>query len=561
MRTAPSYTSRNATAAMEEAGRRIEREEQQRGRGSGRVAAVEVGGGSEIEIEMEAASAGCGVSSSGQQDHVEDGLLQRPTWKRFLAHAGPGFLISLAYLDPSNVQTDLQAGSSHKYELLWVLFFGFIFVLIIQSLAANLGIITGRHLAELCMCEYPKYVKYCLWLLAEVGVIAATIPGVLGTALAYNMLLHIPFWAGVLICGASTLLLLGLQCYGAQKMELVGVIFMLVMAACFFVELSTANPPMGEVIKGLFVPRLQGVYATSDAVALFSALVMPHNLFLHSSLVLSRNISSSPKAVKDASKFFLIENAFALFLVLLVNVSIVSITGTICAGNELVDDINTCSSLTLISTSGFLKNLFGKSRSTIYGLALLASGQSCTVITSYSGQYIMQGFSGMRKCIIYLIAPCFTVIPSLIICSIGGALSVRQLINISAIILAFALPYALIPLLKFSSSCAMIGPYKYSIYIVRFTWILSTVIMGVNIYFFCNSFINWLVHSELPRIVNAIISTLIFPFMAAYIAVLIYLVFRKVSVASPFPSMSVSCETEVEEVQRQDDKVDDFSVH
>uniref|UniRef100_A0A0A9EXE8 Metal transporter n=1 Tax=Arundo donax TaxID=35708 RepID=A0A0A9EXE8_ARUDO len=508
---------------------------------------------------MEATTAGGGASSSGQQDDAEDGVLQRPTWKRFLAHAGPGFLISLAYLDPSNVQTDLQAGASHKYELLWVLFFGFIFVLIIQSLAAKLGVITGRHLAELCTCEYPKYVKYGLWLLAEVGVIATTIPGVLGTALAYNMLFHIPFWAGVLICGASTLLLLVLQSYGARKMELIGVIFMLVMAACFFVELSNVNPPMGEVIEGLFVPRLRGDFATSDAIALFSALIVPHNLFLHSSLVLSRNISS-PKGVKDASTFFLIENAFALFIVLLINVAIVSTTGSMCADNQLVDDINTCSSLTLNSTSVLLKNMYWKSSYTIYGLALLASGQSCTMTASYSGQYIMQGFSGMRKCIIYLIAPCFTIIPSLIICSIGGAFRVRRLINIAAIILAFVLPFALVPLLKFSSTGTMIGPYKNSTCIIRITWILSMVIMGINIYSFCTSFISWLVHSELPRVVNVIISTLVFPFMAAYITALIYLAFRKVSVARPFPSMSVSCEIEVEEARRQDDKLDDFSV-
>ncbi|GJN31982.1 hypothetical protein PR202_gb20447 [Eleusine coracana subsp. coracana] len=360
----------------EDAGRKIDREQQR-----GRVAAVEIGGdGSEIEIEMAAATStaeGAGPSSSGQQDHVEDELLQiiikfnevdsrvgveivikwneTPAWKRFLTHVGPGFLVSLAYLDPSNVQTDLQAGSSHKYELLWVLLFGFIFVLMIQSLAAKLGIITGRHLAELCMSEYPKRVKYGLWFLAEVGVIAATIPGVLGTALAYNMLLRVPFWAGVMICGASTLLLLGLQICGARKMELIGVIFMLVMAACFFVELNSTHPPMGEVIEGLFVPRLQGGYATSDAIALFSALVVPHNLFLHSSLVLSRKIPSSPKRVKDTSAFFMIENAFALLLVLLINVGIVSITGTICADSESVDDMNRCSGMMLNSTSTLLK--------------------------------------------------------------------------------------------------------------------------------------------------------------------------------------------------------------
>ncbi|KQK04475.1 metal transporter Nramp4 isoform X2 [Brachypodium distachyon] len=542
---------------MEE-GRSVRRdEEQQHGMGSGRVAAIF----REIETEADAATA-TAASSSGQRADADAGLqLQGPMWKRFLAHVGPGFLVSMAYLDPSNLQTDLQAGYSHRYELLWVLLFGFIFVLIIQSLAAKLGIITGRHLAELCTSEYPKYVKYCLWFLAELGVIAATIPGVLGTALAYNMLLHIPFWAGVLICGASTVLLLGLQGYGARKMEFTIAVAMLFMASCFFIELSHVNPPIKEQLEGLFIPRLKGRYAVSDAVALFSVLVVPHNLFLHSSLVLSRKIPSCSKGVKDASTFFLVENALALFLALLVNVAVVSLSGTICANNLSLDDNNRCSSLSLNSAAVLFKNVLGKSRSTVYGLALLASGQSCTVVTTYSGQYIMQGFSGMRKCIIFLIAPCLTVVPTLVVCSIGGASRVRQLINIAAIILSFVLPFALVPLLKFSSCRTMIGPHKNSTCITRISGILSVVIIGINTYFFCTSFVSWLVDSDLPRFANAIISTLVFPFMAAYIAAVIYLTFRKVSINVALPSRSVSCEIEVEEVQRQDDKDDCLAVN
>ncbi|KAF0920425.1 hypothetical protein E2562_034900 [Oryza meyeriana var. granulata] len=540
---------------MEE-GRRIGREHelQQPGRGSGRVAAV--GGGDEIEIEVAAAAE---ASSSGQHGALDDAV-QAPTWKRFLAHVGPGFVISIAYLDPSNFQTDLLAGSSHRYSLLWVLLFGFIFVLIVQSLAANLGIITGRHLAELCMGEYPKYVKYCLWLLAELGVIAATIPGILGTALAYNMLLHIPFWAGVLACGACTILILGLQSYGTRKMEFTISILMLVMATCLFIELSKVNPPVGGVIEGLFIPRPKGDYSTSDTVAMFGSLVVPHNLFLHSSLVLTRKTPVTSKGRKDASTFFLLENALALFIALLVNVAIVSISGTVCANNLSFADTSTCSSLTLNSTSVLLKNILGKSSSTVYGLALLASGQSCTVATSYAGQCIMQGFSGMRKCIIYLVAPCFTLLPSLVICCIGGTLRVHRVINIAAIILSFVLPFALIPVIKFSSSCTNLGPYKNSTSIIRIAWILSLVIIGINIYFFCTSFVDWLVHSDLPRVVNAIISTLVFPFMAAYIAALIYLAFRKVNISAPFPTNSVSCEIEVQHIQIQE-KHEDLGVH
>ncbi|XP_042475069.1 metal transporter Nramp5-like [Macadamia integrifolia] len=144
----------------------------------------------------------------------DDPAYKQPGWRKFLAFVGPGFLVSLAYLDPGNLETDLQAGANHRYELLWIILIGLIFALIIQSLAANLGVSTGKHLAELCKLEYPKFVKYCLWLLAEVAVIAADIPEVIGTAFALNILLHIPVWTGVLITGLSTLLLLGLQRYG-----------------------------------------------------------------------------------------------------------------------------------------------------------------------------------------------------------------------------------------------------------------------------------------------------------------------------------------------------------
>ncbi|KAF7029513.1 hypothetical protein CFC21_041238 [Triticum aestivum] len=542
---------------MEERGS-IGRDRGQQQDGNGR--AVTIADGDVIEMEAAAAST---VASSGQQgDDAAGGVhVQGPRWKRFLAYVGPGFLISMAYLDPSNLQTDLQAGYSHRYELLWVLLFGFIFVLIIQSLAAKLGIVTGRHLAELCMSEYPKPVRYGLWFFAELGVIAATIPGVLGTALAYNMVLDLPFWAGVLICAATVILLLGLQSYGVRKLEFMIAVFMLSMASCFFIELSHVNPPMNELIEGLFIPRLKGHYAISDAVALISALVVPHNLFLHSSLVSSRKLPSSSEAVKDASVFFLLENAFALFLALVINVAIVSLSGTICADNLSLDDTNTCSSLTLKSASVLFKNILGRSRSIFYGLALLASGQSCAVVTTYSGQYIMQGFSGMRVFIIYLFAPCLTMVPTLIICSIGGALRVRQLINIAAVILSFVLPFALVPLLKFSSCCSMIGPYKNSTWITRISWILSLVIIGINTYFFCTSFVSWLVYSDLPRFAKAIISTLVFPFMAAYIAAVIYLAFRKVSTNAVLPSSSVFCEIQVSEVPRQDNKDEVLALH
>ncbi|KAK3034772.1 hypothetical protein RJ639_032285 [Escallonia herrerae] len=376
---------------------------------------------------------------------------QKPGWRNFLSYVGPGFLVSLAYLDPGNLETDLQAGANHRFELLWVILIGLIFALIIQSLAANLGVST-----------------------------------VIGTAFALNILFHIPVWVGVLLTGLSTLLLLGLQRYGVRKLELLIAILVFIMAACFFGELSYVKPPAGDVLKGMFIPKLKGQGATGDAIALLGALVMPHNLFLHSALVLSRKVPKSVRGINDACRYFLIESGVALFVAFLINVSVISVSGTVCSSKTLSEDgVHQCSDLTLNSASFLLKNVLGKSSSTIYAIALLASGQSSTITGTYAGQYIMQ------------------------------------------MILSFELPFALIPLLKFSSSTTKMGPHKNSIYIIIFSWILGLALIGINIYYLSTAFIDWLIHNNLPRVGNVFIGIIVFPLMAIYVFSVIYLMFRK----------------------------------
>ncbi|KAJ0960441.1 hypothetical protein J5N97_001723 [Dioscorea zingiberensis] len=397
---------------------------------------------------------------------------QEPRWRKFLAYVGPGFLVSLAYLDPGNLETDLQAGANHRYELLWVVLIGLVFALIIQSLAANLGVTTGRHLAELCKAEYPWVVKICLWLLAEVSVIAADIPEVIGTAFALNILFSIPVWTGVLITGLSTLLLLGLQKYGVRKLELLVSSLVFLMAACYFGEMSYVKPPAGEVLKGLFIPKLKGNGATGDAIALMGALVMPHNLFLHSALVLSRKTPRSTSGINDACRYFLLESGFALFIALLINIAVVSVSGTVCSrGGLSQDDADKCSDLTLNSASFLLKNVLGKSSSIVYAIALLASGQSSAITGTYAGQYIMQ--------------------------------------------------------------------------IIVTSWILGSCIIGINIYYLSTGFVDWLIHNNLPKVVNVFIGVAIFPVMAIYILSVIYLTFRKDTVVA-FIDTSEAQQTEME---------------
>ncbi|XP_066393749.1 metal transporter Nramp1-like isoform X2 [Miscanthus floridulus] len=440
---------------------------------------------------MDAAQAPAGVvvdveALAGPVGSEAPAAAKGPAWKRFLYHVGPGFMVCLAYLDPGNLGTDLQAGADHRYELLWVTLIGLIFALIIQSLSANLGVVTGRHLAELCKTEYPAWVRICLWLLAELAVIAADIPEVIGTAFAFNLLFHIPLWVGVLITGSSTLLLLGMQKYGVRKLELLVGLLVFVMAACFFIEMSIVRPPAKEVIYGLFIPSLSGPGATGDTIALLGALVMPHNLFLHSALVLSRNTPSSVRGIKDACRFFLFESGVAMFVALLINICIISVSGTVCNSSNLSpDDSAKCSDITLDSSSFLLRNVLGNNSTVVYGVALLACGISSSITGTYAGQYIMQ------------------------------------------MILSFELPFALIPLLKFSSSSITMGQHKNSIYIIGFSWMLGSVIIGINIYFLCSKFVGWILDNSLPISANILIGIIVFPLMLLYICAVIYLTLRK----------------------------------
>ncbi|XP_058184472.1 metal transporter Nramp7.2-like [Rhododendron vialii] len=462
---------------------------------------------------------------------LENQKQQKPGWIKFLAYVGPGFLVSLAYIDPGNMETDLQAGARDGFELLWVILIGMIFALIIQSLAANLGVSTGKHLSELCKAEYPVFVKYCLWLLAEAAVIAADIPEVIGTAFALNILFHIPVWTGVLLTGLSTLLLIGLQRYGIRKLELLVAILVFTMAACFFGEMAYVKPPAADLLKGLFVPKLSGNTVTGDAIALLGALIMPHNLFLHSALVLSRKIPNSVRGIKDACRYFLYEMGFALFVALLINIAIIAVSATVCSDPSLSGQ---CNNITLNSASFLLQNVLRKSSSTIYAIALLASGQSSTITCTYAGQFIMQGFLDlkMKRWQRNLMTRTISILPSLVASLVGGAAAAGNLIIISSMILSFELPFSLIPLLKFSSSASKMGPYKSSIYIIVISWILGLGIIGINIYYLSTSFVGWMIHSTLPKAATVFIAIIVFPMMVIYVASIIYLMWRKDTVVT-----------------------------
>ncbi|KAK1261641.1 Metal transporter Nramp1 [Acorus gramineus] len=230
-----------------------------------------------------------------------------------------------------------KSGGCHRYQYVLMVF-------------------AGKHLSEHCKAEYPTAVNYCLWVLAEVAVIAADIPEVMGTAFALNILFHFPIWVGVLLAGLNTLLLLAVQRYGIRKLEVVIAVLLLVLGGCFFTEMAHARPDMVEIAKGMFIPKLDGNEAAQDAIALLGALVMPHNLYLHSALVISRKIPHSHRGINDACKYFLVESGFALFVAFLINVAVVSVSGSICYNPKVSSPMSTrCEDVTLSSSASLLK--------------------------------------------------------------------------------------------------------------------------------------------------------------------------------------------------------------
>nr|WNH25165.1 natural resistance-associated macrophage protein 7 [Fagopyrum tataricum] len=462
-------------------------------------------------------------------DIVIDG--KKLGWRNFLAFVGPGFLVSLAYLDPANMEADMNAGAVYKYELLWVTLVGLIFALVIQSLAANLGVCTGKHLSEICRAEYPVFIRYCLWLLAEVAVIAADVPEVIGTAFALNILFNIPVWVGVLLTGFSTLLLLAVQRFGVRKLEALIAALVFVMAGCFFGEMAYAKPPAKELFEGMFIPKLKGKDATASAISVFGALVMPHNLFLHSGLVLSRKVPGSVRSINQACKFFLIESGLALLVAAAINVAIIAVSASVCASNNLSsDDVERCGDLTLNSAAFLLKDVLGRKTGTmLYAIALLASGQSSTITGTYAGQYVMQGFLNlkMKQWKRNLMTRCIAIVPSLIVSLIGGPSAAGRLILIASMILSFDLPFVFIPLLKFSSGSTKMGPHKNSIYVIVFSWVFGVALIAVNLEFLVQWSWDKLHQSTLPRAMNVFLSIIVCALFFIYIVAMIYLAFRK----------------------------------
>jgi len=441
------------------------------------------------------------------RDEVEFVGYKSFSFRKLWAFTGPGFLMSIAYLDPGNVESDLQSGTVAQYRLLWVLMWATVLGLMMQRLAARLGTVTGLHLAEICYRQYPTLPRIALWLCTEVAIIGSDMQEVIGTAIALYLLSNrmIPLWGGVLITVADTFTFLGLDKYGLRKLELFFAFLITVMALSFGYEYVVAAPDQGQVITGLLLPECRGCGQKEllQAVGVIGAIIMPHNLYLHSALVKSRDIDRTKKSeVKEANMYFFIEAAVALFVSFLINIFVVSVFAEglydktnaeihslcIAANNSHADQFpntNTTVDADLYKGGVFLGCNYGAAAMYIWAIGVLAAGQSSTMTGTYAGQFAMEGFLNLQwaKWQRVLFTRTIAILPTFFIAfyeEINQLSGMNDLLNC---LMSLMLPFAVIPTITFTSNKKIMGDFANGLVSGIFSVLLSLLVIAVNTYF------------------------------------------------------------------------------
>jgi manganese transport protein len=407
-------------------------------------------------------------------------------FKRLLAFAGPAYLVSVGYMDPGNWATDLEGGARFGYTLIWVLLMSNIMAVLLQTLSARLGIVTGRDLAQACREHFPAPVAFALWVLCEVAIAACDLAEVLGTAIGLNLLFHVPLLYGVIITGFDTMIFLVIQQLGIRKME--AFIFMLVstIGICFGIEVFLAQPAWGAVVVG-FTPHLtsQSLFV---AVAILGATVMPHNLYLHSALVQTRDVEQSIEGKRIACRWNFIDTAVALNGAFLVNAAILIVAAAVFYRNGII--------VTEIQQAyHLLTPLLGTTAaSMLFGIALLSAGQSSTLTGTLAGQIVMEGFLRfkIRPVLRRLITRSVAIIPAIVVVSLQGEEGTYGLLLLSQVILSLQLPFAVIPLIQFTSEKQRMGEFVNKVWVKVFAWAIAAVIVGLNAMLISSTLASWI---------------------------------------------------------------------
>ena len=414
-------------------------------------------------------------------------------WKKIFSFLGPAYLVSVGYMDPGNWATDLAGGSKYGYTLIWVLLMSNLMALLLQSLSARLGIVRGRDLAQANRETYPKAVNFILWILAEIAIAATDLAEVLGMAIGIQLLTGLPLIWGVSITVLDTFLLLYLQRLGIRKMEAFIIALIAVIGFCFLINIIIAQPQLFDVLKG-FIPSLpdaKDLYAAKGmsnalpketalylAIGIIGATVMPHNLYLHSALVQTRKIKKDDAGIKEALKFSFIDSTIALNIAFLINAAILILAATVFfkTGRTDVGEIKQAHEL--------LSPMLGSTiASTLFAIALIASGQSSTVTGTLAGQIVMEGYLRLRinPLMRRLITRLLAIIPAIIVIAIFGEGKVDSLLIFSQVILSLQLGFAVIPLIHFVSDKKTMGTFVINRFVQFLAWLVASVLVYLNV--------------------------------------------------------------------------------
>ncbi len=394
-------------------------------------------------------------------------------WRAF-GFIGPAAMVSVGYMDPGNWATDLEGGARFGYQLLWVLVASNLIAMVLQSLAARLGIVGRIDLAQACRAHYARPVAIALWLLCETAIIACDLAELLGSAIALNLLFGIPLAWGAAITGFDVMLILVLQHYGIRKLEALVAALVLTIGACMALEMLLARPVWGDVAGGL-VPRLN---ATSlfVAIGILGATVMPHNLYLHSSLVQTRRIGSGDRAKREAIRYNFLDTALALNVALCINAAILILSAStfFARGSEVTE---------LRQAHELLTPLLGTTLAgAAFAIALLAAGQSSTITGTLAGQVVMEGFVRLRISPLKrrLLTRALAIVPAVAVLFYAGEGGVLQLLVLSQVVLSLQLPFAIVPLIRFTSAPRIMGTFVSPVWLRRLAWSAALLIIGLN---------------------------------------------------------------------------------
>ncbi|MDO8991632.1 MAG: Nramp family divalent metal transporter, partial [Daejeonella sp.] len=397
-------------------------------------------------------------------------------WRKLMAFIGPAYLVSVGYMDPGNWATDIAGGSQFGYKLIWVLLMSNLMALLLQSLSARLGIVRGLDLAQASRNTYPSYINYPLYVLAQIAIIACDLAEIIGMAIGLNLLFGLPLIWGVSITILDTFLLLFLMNKGMRMMEVFIVSMVFIVGISFLTEMFIVKPLIGEVLSG-FAPSMLSGNALYIAIGIIGATVMPHNLYLHSSLVQTRKIERTAKGIKDSLKYNLIDTTIALNLAFFVNAAILILAATAFYKNGLFEVAEIQDAYKL------LDNIFGSVAPTLFAIALIASGQSSTITGTLAGQIVMEGHLNLRiqPWIRRLLTRLLAIIPAFFTIMFFGEEALGSLLILSQVVLSLQLGFAVIPLIHFNSDRQKMKEYTIKTWVKILAWLSALIIVSLNV--------------------------------------------------------------------------------